>query len=973
MPSPTEGHLVSNYHVRGDAVVFFRSGVASRESAFYDRYDFPAGTTTYSAMFDLSASNDHPTFGLQSAQAMGNHATTLTLEGDLLLAIDSQSFLSASSSNDGGFSLGNSAHGSGAAELRLSFNVTSQQPYTMSASLSTAGTGTFAESAHWRISGPGFSHILNASPHPSSTPHAAFGSSGILEPGVYNVLINAQASNGSAQWAFSISFPPQEGFIWASALDGIFGDASKWQGGMAPSSTDTAIFDKAGAYAVTLDNDTTVAKTRVLNGGVTLELGGHTLTTGELSVEPAADLSFRGGGGAVSSGAAVRPISDDPPPGAPQGTVLISSPLNLTGGIAAKVEVFDETRLVMNASSTIDRLVIVRDLGTEFNTRELVVGESDFGQLEVLDNAQLIATDVEIGNAGGMGRMVVNNGLATVSGGMNIGTVGDGRAEVVHGGALDVSGVLGVGGGATGNAFLKIEGIGDVLEGDTIRSRVTVMNSLAVGFNLAAEGTIEVAGGGLLEATGQATLGNLGDGRLKLTGAQVGMVDDQEKLLPSTAVLAALLNGRAGDGVVEVLDGARLEVQGSLRMGTTLTGDGAMTVSGKHVATTGESLASTATVVGNLVVGESGGGTLNVTAGGRMDVGGNLIVAEDADSFVVVEGEDSVLRANSVQVGVDNVGSLTLQNGGVLQPLNDGSASLHIGEQGLLHVAGGSVSGAASGNAEYEITIGTDALLGGDDDTAELRVVDGLVFADKMTVSPNSTSVTAGGRGKLIVDQQTGGLAAVNVTRILDVGFRGEVQVSGGGAVIVGSGDWPPGYDHANKVTLVDGGGLHGVGVIRASGGVGLQGGFNFFSGSVVQPGNSPGLLTFEGDAAFHAGSVLEVEVAGGLPAVQHDQLAVNGDLTFAGLMELVFSDGFAPQQGQQFEFLTVSGQVDLSAATFAVRNLKPGFQFTVAPAAGGIVMTALNDGVFVPEPSGVVLVTAAMAAARRVRRGARR
>jgi hypothetical protein len=217
-----------------------------------------------------------------------------------------------------------------------------------------------------------------------------------------------------------------------------------------------------------------------------------------------------------------------------------------------------------------------------------------------------------------------------------------------------------VGGGATGDAFLKIEGVGQVFEGDTVRSRVKVTNHLDIGFNLAAEGVVEVAGGGRLEATGQATLGNLGDGRLQLTGAQLGMVDDQVRLLPSTAVLGALLNGRAG---------------------------------------------------------------------------------------------------------------------------------------------------------------------------------------------------------------------------------------------------------------------------------------------------------------------VLEIEVAGVLPAVQYDQLVVDGDLTMAGLIDLVFSDGFAPQQGQQFEFLTVGGQANLSGATFVVRNLQPGFQFSVTPTAGGAVMTALNDGVFVPEPCGIVVgLLGAMAALPRVR-----
>jgi hypothetical protein len=83
----------------------------------------------------------------------------------------------------------------------------------------------------------------------------------------------------------------------------------------------------------------------------------------------------------------------------------------------------------------------------------------------------------------------------------------------------------------------------------------------------------------------------------------------------------------------------------------------------------------------------------------------------------------------------------------------------------------------------------------------------------------------------------------------------------------------------------------------------------------------------------------------------------------------LKFLDGFAPQQGQQFEFLAVGGIADLSGATFEVQNLMPGFQFDITPSAGGVLMTALTDGRFVPEPPSVLLLLIASIGLRGVYR----
>jgi T5SS/PEP-CTERM-associated repeat protein len=120
--------------------------------------------------------------------------------------------------------------------------------------------------------------------------------------------------------------------------------------------------------------------------------------------------------------------------------------------------------------------------------------------------------------------------------------------------------------------------------------------------------------------------------------------------------------------------------------------------------------------------------------------------------------------------------------------------------------------------------------------------------------------------------------------------------------------------------------------------------------GGTIAPGLSPGVLTINGNFTQGPLSTLEIEFGGLIAGTQHDQLIVLGDVDFDGEILLKFIDGFAPEQGQQFEFLTVDGLADLNDATFEVRNLAPGFMFDITPSAGGIMMTALNDGVFVPD-----------------------
>jgi hypothetical protein len=95
--------------------------------------------------------------------------------------------------------------------------------------------------------------------------------------------------------------------------------------------------------------------------------------------------------------------------------------------------------------------------------------------------------------------------------------------------------------------------------------------------------------------------------------------------------------------------------------------------------------------------------------------------------------------------------------------------------------------------------------------------------------------------------------------------------------------------------------------------------------------------------------------------------------MTIDGTVIVRFITGFAPQQGEEFGFLQAGGLIDLSGASFDIQNLAPGFLFDISPKAGGVVLTALTNGVFVPEPRALLLAALGTVAAARGSRGRKR
>ena len=78
----------------------------------------------------------------------------------------------------------------------------------------------------------------------------------------------------------------------------------------------------------------------------------------------------------------------------------------------------------------------------------------------------------------------------------------------------------------------------------------------------------------------------------------------------------------------------------------------------------------------------------------------------------------------------------------------------------------------------------------------------------------------------------------------------------------------------------------------------------------------------------------------------------VNGDATLAGTLVLQFLNGFAPDLGDAFDVLEVSGAVTGAFANVQVRGLAPGADFAEDLVDGKLTLTSLSDAEALPTVS---------------------
>lgn len=541
-------------------------------------------------------------------------------------------------------------------------------------------------------------------------------------------------------------------------------------------------------------------------------------------------------------------------------------------------------------------------------------------------------------NNGGSGTLRVENGGWVRMNYGRLGAASGSNGSVIVTGAnslwqmynLSVGGVGTAASGYNGAGSLQIASSGKVLTGhlqvfDTGAAQVNNGSSTVSGLTVAGGAVADPWGGSEMTSTplGALTVGNTASGRMVVQtggtvansfatiGASLGtvgsvLVDGAGSTWTSTDQLAV---GLGGTGTLEVRNGATLKsVRGFA--GANAFSSGTITVSDPG---------STWNASGSFFIGNSGSGSLQVLNGGVVTTAGNshLAFTAGATADVNVSGAGSTLNtAVLLNIGGDsavargtasvriadgatvNVGSATnLYSTGRLDLVN---ATTFTGD---INAFGGLIRTAGNTTLANAVHLGTSGVS-----------IDNLNPGTNCTVSGNIDG--AGGLTKTTVFGITGlGTLTLNGANT----YSGPTAVNAGTLLVNGS--------ITSATTVNSGATLGGSGTIAA----------NVMNSGIVAPGNSPGALHITGSYFQNAGGRLKIEL--GSP-IDFDRLAVTGNVTLGGTLEISLVNGFTPSVNQTFDIL--SGGSFAGAFSSVILPSQEGLVWDTSQLSTGMISVAV-------------------------------
>ena len=543
------------------------------------------------------------------------------------------------------------------------------------------------------------------------------------------------------------------------------------------------------------------------------------------------------------------------------GTTTFDSSANLAGGVSNGV-------VDITGSSTIGAVTGgVLTLRSSLNTVGSIAGTADVRILNQATATAGLLSGGTVANAGSFTAQTLSGGSITNSGTLFINTLNAGsisgvgaiRAEqgTFAGSILDAATLYTSGALTIGSAAVVPSVIYDVAQTGSL----TFTGSRNIGI-LANSGTVTFNGGSWNTQTGSGTV-KVASGTLSVSkGSGSLVVQPGAKAAYSSAVSLDRVTVDL-TGTLNLFDGSAVK---DIESVGTLIHAGSLTISngGSISALAGGSLTSlTKSGAGTLTLGGTYAGSTFVSGGelnllgdavlsGAVTVNGGTLTLSTAEKF----GGNVSLLSGVINLGQSakvTVGSFSA-SGGVL---NGNQLTADV-----LNITGGSINAktvrAGGGPLSYSGTssqpeIGVSGLtesfsysgLGG----GTLRT--GIVYAQNLSVSGSSnTLLLTGGSSSAAADTTALTISGTNNTVNFTEGFTtagslvltvGDAS-STGGTLIVGPGG----------LSLSAGSTLKGKGLIKG----------NVLSrrGSVVAPGNSPGILTIDGALTIEAGAPAEFE-----------------------------------------------------------------------------------------------------------------
>lgn len=302
-----------------------------------------------------------------------------------------------------------------------------------------------------------------------------------------------------------------------------------------------------------------------------------------------------------------------------------------------------------------------------------------------------------------------------------------------------------------------------------------------------------------------------------------------------------------------------------------------------------------------------------------------------------LRGEDAMVYGGAIQnagtvsgtgtIGTDLFNNLT---GKVLVDSNDRlKVTGDVNNSGAIQLNGGvlQVDGTLANKAGSQISGRGTLRTGQDDSVATLKNEGAIAFSGGFSDVYGDVSNT--GNGQLM--SVGGGVATYHG----DVVHNGkEIRTSAG----------------ARTVFL---GSLSGAGSFTGSGTVEVQGD--------LRPGNSPALVTFDGDLELGSTATTTMELGGLLRGTQYDALNIKGHAYLGGALDVVFYKGFDAKMGDTFHLFDGSliGQFD----SLSLPQLNGGMHWDLSG------LYTHGNIAAVPEPTSMIALAAGLGVMLRRRR----